>query len=285
MGSLNTFDDRTIERARDKFTNGKRGSGDDPIATHAKIAQDVMLSNLQKLLSRAEEKASGTYKGLQGELDGDSLIDPFLSYDENVAQIQREYGVNFETYERAERDAEVADADEKARKHAREALRENFEAIEAGERAELVQDIREEFGDDFVADVLGRERDIMAKEPTAGAPEPTEPAEAASADGFAEIERPDAPASADAETAPESASTKETAEPASAQASLSDSASAAVDAQPADTTTAPEPAQPSAPAAVIGAFLVVIQSIASTAKNHGKATIAAASIVSREVAQ
>lgn len=158
MADLTTFDDRTIQRAREKFTGGTRGSGDDPIATHSKVAQDVMLGHLYALVARAEEKAYATHAGLQDETVAEDLIDPFLSYDENVARIEDELGVSFRTYAEAGRDAELADADAKARRHARQKLRAEREAIEAGERAELVRDIADEFGQDFVADVLGRER-------------------------------------------------------------------------------------------------------------------------------
>jgi len=180
MADLDTFDDRTIKRARDRFTNGKRGSGDDPIATHAKVAQDVMLGHLRALIARAENKADATRAGLQGEIDGDSLIDPFLSYDENVAEIQDEFGVTFRTYAEKQRKGQLQDADEKVRRHARETLRERFDAIEAGEADGLVQDVADEFGQDFVADVLGRERDIRETPEPERAPEPTpEPAEPA----------------------------------------------------------------------------------------------------------
>jgi len=173
MADLDTFDDRTIKRARDKFTNGKRGSGDDPIATHAKVAQDVMLGHLRALIARAENKADATRAGLQGEIDGDSLIDPFLSYDENVAEIQDEFGVTFRTYAEKQRKGQLQDADEKARRHARETLRERFDEIEAGEADGLVQDVADDFGQDFVAEVLGRERDIRKTPEPERAPEPT----------------------------------------------------------------------------------------------------------------
>lgn len=171
MSDLDTFDDRTIKRAREKFTDGKRGSGDDPIATHAKVAQDVMLGHLRSLISRAENKAYATNAGLQGETVGDDLIDPFLSYDENVAEIKAELGVEYRTYAQRERKNAIKDGQEQARRHARETLRENFAAIEAGQANELVQDITDEFSQEFVADVLGRERELAAKEP-AGAPTP-----------------------------------------------------------------------------------------------------------------
>jgi hypothetical protein len=130
MSDLDHFPDRTIKRARGKFTDGKRGSGDDPIATHAKVAQNVMLGHLRALIARAESgdsldqeiDGSGPAAGLQGELDTDSLIDPFISYDENVAQIKAEYGVDFKTYAERERADMVRAADEQAKRHARETL-------------------------------------------------------------------------------------------------------------------------------------------------------------------
>lgn len=185
--SLQTFDDRTIKRAREKFTDGKRGSGDDPIATHSKVAQDVLLGHLERLISRAENKAYETTSGLQGEIDGQSLIDPYISYGENVAKIQEEYGVEFGTYARKKQKAREKDADEKARRHARDWLTEKVEDIADDNPADLlsgvlegdrqnadlegaIDEIRDEFDETLIADVLAYfeqpDEEITAPDPT-----------------------------------------------------------------------------------------------------------------------
>lgn len=221
MADLQTFDDRTIDRARAKFTDGRRGSGDDPIATHSKVAQNVLLGHLNALIARAEDKAYDSHAGLQGEIDGSSLIDPFLSYDENVAQIRDQVGADFRTYADQRRREEAADAEHKARRHARDELRATVDAIERGERGELVQDIADEFGRDFVADVLASERSPAEdfEPPSPPEPEPAndpQPASASAPDREPEparqVELPAAdepaiepePAAASAPEAPES---------------------------------------------------------------------------------
>jgi len=155
MGNLNHFDERTIRRVRDRYTGGKIGSGDDPIATHTKMIQDHYLGNLEKLAARAENRAYDTNAGLQGEVDTRAEIDPTLSYDENVAL---DLNVTFRTEAyKAERDAQ-ADEKDKIRRHAARSLRTNFDAIEAGEKSQLVDDIGAELSPAFVDDVLAVER-------------------------------------------------------------------------------------------------------------------------------
>ncbi|WP_259519077.1 hypothetical protein [Halanaeroarchaeum sp. HSR-CO] len=240
MSELQTFDDRTIKRARNRFTNGKRGSGDDPIATQAKVAQDVLLGNLTTLLSRAENKAYDTSAGLQGELDGDALIDPFISYDANVAKIQDEYGVTFETYARKQQKDREATADEKSRRHAREWLSEKVTEL-AGEDADpaeffrpivegetdheeltpAIEDIREDFDETVFADVMaGFEAptgDVGAPEPATG-PEPATEPEPTTAEPATEPE----PTTAEPTTEPEPTTAEPTAEPEPATADRRD---------------------------------------------------------------
>jgi len=181
MGNLNHFDERTIQRVRDRFTGGKIGSGDDPIATHTKMIQDHYLENLEKLAARAENKAYGTTAGLQGEVDTHAEIDPTLSYEENVSLLKDDLNVQFKTEAyQAERDAR-ADEAHKLRQFAAKSLRENFDAIEAGEKSQLVDDISDEISPAFVEDVLTVERAERAAdtgslpEPEPAEPEPAEP--------------------------------------------------------------------------------------------------------------
>ena len=179
MGNLNHFDERTIRRVRDRYTGGKIGSGDDPIATHTKMIQDHYLGNLEKLAARAENRAYDTNAGLQGEVDTRAEIDPTLSYDENVALLKEDLNVTFRTEAyKAERDAQ-ADEKDKTRRHAARSLRTNFDAIEAGEKSQLVDDIGAELSPAFVDDVLAVERAERASD-TGSLPEPEpEPVEAA----------------------------------------------------------------------------------------------------------
>lgn len=171
MGTLNHFDDRTIQRVRDRFTGGDIGSGDDPIATHTKMIQDHYLENLEKLASRAENRAYGTNDGLQGEVDTHAEIDPTLSYEENVALLKDDLNVQFRTEaKRADRDAK-ADETHKQRRFAAQTIRENFDAIEAGEKSQLVEDISAEISEAFVNDVLAVERAERASD-TGSLPDP-----------------------------------------------------------------------------------------------------------------
>jgi len=171
MGQLTHFDDRTIRQVRARFTGGQIGSGDDPIASHTKMIQDHYLGNLEKLAARAENKAYDTNAGLQGEVDTRAEIDPTLSYDENVALLKEDLNVSFRTEAyKAERDAK-ADEKQKLRQFAAKSLQENFDAIEAGEKSQLVDDIGAEISPAFVDDVLAVERAGRASD-TGSLPDP-----------------------------------------------------------------------------------------------------------------
>ena len=175
MGQLTHFDDRTIRQVRARFTGGQIGSGDDPIASHTKMIQDHYLGNLEKLAARAENKAYDTNAGLQGEVDTRAEIDPTLSYDENVALLKEDLNVSFKTEAyKTERDAK-ADEKQKLRQFAAKSLQENFDAIEAGEKTQLVDDIGAEISPAFVDDVLAVERAERASD-TGSLPDP-EPVE------------------------------------------------------------------------------------------------------------
>lgn len=107
------------------------------------------------------------------QVDWRSQIDPTLSASANYERIKEELGLRTAT----DIKLEARKADDKAADSARRALRENLEAIEAGEAGELVQDIREAFGEAFVEAELERarvDRDGLARDAEAGAPEPNE---------------------------------------------------------------------------------------------------------------
>lgn len=254
MGDLNHFDDRTIQRVRDRYTDGKIGSGDDPIATHRKMIQDHYLENLEKLASRAENRAYGTTAGLQGEVDTHAEIDPTLSYEENVALLKDDLNVQFRTEaKRTERDAR-ADENRKQRQFAAQSIRENFNAIEAGERSQLVTDISDEISEEFVNDVLAVERAERASD-TGSLPDP-EPVES---------EPEPTPAPEPVESEPEPTPAPEPVEPTSPDARDTP------EPEPAEATTAPEPATSTTDySGVLGTAKLLVDYVAACFKTGSK---------------
>lgn len=85
---------------------------------------------------------------LQDELDGN------LTAQENYQMIKNRY--NLKT--KGEYQEEIKTAREQVPKHARDKLAENFDAIENGERQQLVDDIKNEFGDAWVEVFLAKLR-------------------------------------------------------------------------------------------------------------------------------
>lgn len=132
--------------------DGTWGSAGDPLGSLPPAAQD-------KLLGYLAEIAAGRID------DWESLIDPTLSYGPNKAKLLKNGGSKTQAQKRKEREAIVADGDDRARAHAKQAIRENFESIENGQKQGLIDDIAAEFGEQFVAGVLERERIDREPEP------------------------------------------------------------------------------------------------------------------------
>lgn len=170
--------------------------------------------------------------------NADKWIDPNQSASANYQAFKREYGLRTQS----DREHLIKSASGRERQRAADTLRENIDAIDAGELPELVQDIREEYGEAFVAETLESAR---ADDTLGGAPDPNEhnPSATAHANRM----------SATADTleithTPEPADTGES-EPATAQASLADAApaSGAASIHPADDGR-PSPGRTPAPA-------------------------------------
>lgn len=134
------------------------GSGDDPLGAHAPAAQNAMLGHLAEI-------AAGRID------DWMSLIDPTVTYDVNKGKLLSKGGKVSERQRDLARDRALADAEAKARDHAADVLRDNFEAIESGEKSDLADDIAAEFSRDFVDVILEEEKAARDPEP-APMPEP-----------------------------------------------------------------------------------------------------------------
>jgi hypothetical protein len=121
------------------------GKADDPLGAHTPMAQDAILNRLGKL-------AAGRID------DWESLVDPTLSPGENYAVILDNGGeLPQEEKEEVRRAiAETVDAREQSR--AADILRKNVEAIDDGEKQQLVDDIAAEYGREFVDETLRHAR-------------------------------------------------------------------------------------------------------------------------------
>lgn len=120
---------------------GTWGKADDPLGAHTPMAQDAILNRLGKL-------AAGRID------DWESHVDPRLSPGENYSLLL-EKGAELPEEEKEEvrrAIAETVDAREQDR--AASLLRENVEAIDAGEETQLASDIAAEYGREFVDETL-----------------------------------------------------------------------------------------------------------------------------------
>jgi hypothetical protein len=180
-----------VRRLRDQFTDGKPGSGDDPIGTQTLAAQVMLVENLEVLIER-QASAAGAGGAQEGGRSGEFAyeIDPAISYGENKERI-RKLGVDegFQSDEKAKREAERSEAEREARKAAvdylidecmrieqetgaGEANGEGVEALESvidGEAPDVpggeqllndAEDIREEFGLTVLTDAADRCREM-----------------------------------------------------------------------------------------------------------------------------
>lgn len=166
---------------------------------------------------------------LLAQVDWHAEIDPTLSASANYRIIKDTLGLKTAT------DIKEAarTADDRARQAARDALRRHVDAIEAGDAAELVQDIRAEYGAAFVDETLAAARQDRDA-PAGGAPEPNDHNPSAVANANRTAETADA---VEATHAPEP-------EPATAQASLADAAPTREPASPATPDTPVSPRSP-----------------------------------------
>lgn len=166
---------RRMREIRDSVS-GTWGSGDDPLGAHTPAAQNSMLGQLAR-------RAAGRID------DWESLVDPTVSYGENVAILERHGAEELDSEIEEDRKQWIEDNPDRQRRRARDAIRDNLEEIEAGGADQLLADVREEYGSAFVDDAIERAK---ALEPaTGGAPEPSpqesdypepEPAEEPTAD-------------------------------------------------------------------------------------------------------
>lgn len=134
--------------------SGTWGSSDDPLASHTPMAQNAILKRLAKL-------AAGRID------DWESHVDPTLSPGENY-QILLERGGELPADERREIEQAIAETvDEREQSRAAELLRANLEAIDAGEKQQLTDDIAAEYGEAFVAETLHDARTSIETAPEA----------------------------------------------------------------------------------------------------------------------
>lgn len=137
------------------------GSGDDPLGTQNAMIQNNMLQNLAKIAGRGIDDWMG-------------LIDPAITYESNKQILLNNGGRKTELQRQEEAMRQARDADDLARQHASEKLQEHFDAIEAGDKEQLVADIAAEFGEEFVAGTLEAIRINQAEPDTGDFAEPVE---------------------------------------------------------------------------------------------------------------
>lgn len=131
-------------RANASFSGTWGGQGD-PLGAQTPAAQNKMLEHFSSM-------AAGRID------DWESLIDPTVSYGANKAKLLEKGAEKPKTDVERERRAALSDAEDRARRHARETIHENFEAIESGDADDLLEDITVEFGVDFIEETLEAER-------------------------------------------------------------------------------------------------------------------------------
>lgn len=130
------------------------------------------------------------------EIDWRAEVDPTLTASTNYAIIKDRLGLKTATDLQTER----RNAEQKAEDSARRAIRENLEAIDAGEADELLADIRAEYGAEFVTVELEQAR-AEADVEVGGAPEPKD--WSPSAIGATATEPPESAPARDSTPAPE----------------------------------------------------------------------------------
>lgn len=141
--------------------SGTWGSAGDPVGTQTPMAQNRMFGVFARM-------AAGRVN------DWESKIDPKATFGINKDRLVDKYGAKrIQSDIERERKKAIADNDDRQRDRAQDALLANAEAIEAGEKAQLVADIEAEFGSAFVADTLERAR-IDATEPEPDGPAVTD---------------------------------------------------------------------------------------------------------------
>lgn len=175
--------------------DGTWGSGDDPLGSMTPMSQDAILKRLGKL-------AAGRID------DWESLVDPELSAGENY-QIVLENGGELPADEKeAVRQAIAETVDAREQSRAADIIRENAEAIEAGEQEQLAADIADAYGEDFVSEtVRAALEDIETAQETPddfGETAETD-AEAADTADAPDVEAPETPTEPEPETDPETA--------------------------------------------------------------------------------
>lgn len=157
-----------MRRIREKagIDSGFGGAGD-PLGAQTPMVQDQMLQQLAR-------RASGE----NGRIDDwESLVDPTLSYGENLATILKNGGKELDSKIEEDRENWLDSAPDRQQRHAKEAIRENLDALESGEAPELREDIAAEFGEPFVEGAIAEARALEIPAEDVGAPEPApEPA-------------------------------------------------------------------------------------------------------------
>jgi hypothetical protein len=141
--ALGKSQDRAKRQMRDirADVDGTWGKADDPLGAHTPMAQNAILKRLGKL-------AAGRID------DWESLVDPTLSPGENYAIIL-DNGGELPADEKEEiRQAIANTVDAREQSRAADILRKNVEAIDAGEKQQLVDDISAEYGREFVDETL-----------------------------------------------------------------------------------------------------------------------------------
>mgnify|MGYP000182784376 CR=1 FL=1 len=174
-------------RDRANVSDGFGGSSD-PLGAQSPMVQDSMLQQLGR-------RAAGRID------DWESLVDPTLTYGENLARIQEQGGKSIESEKRTQREKFIASNENRQQRRAKSTIRENLSAVEAGEADEMVADIKAEFGSAFVSAAIEEAR-VLEAPTTAGAPEASEPASAP--------EPTATPTSTDVTDSPRAAATKST---------------------------------------------------------------------------
>jgi hypothetical protein len=233
---------RAKQQMRDvrEDVSGTWGSADDPLASHTPMAQNAILNRLAKL-------AAGRID------DWESHVDPTLSSGENY-RILLEHGGELPADEKREiREAIAATVDEREQSRAADLLRENLEAIDAGDKQQLTDDIAAEYGEEFVAETL---RDARTSVETAAEVtiEPRDVGAATAADVEPAPSQPATSNTTDATADGTTESAANTAEPAGADTTATPTTS-----EPADPTaeSADPTAEPPSLNLLTGLFAVI----------------------------
>lgn len=117
-------------------------------ARSGKESSASMANQISSWLQNAKLEFTGTsdIDKLWEEIDLQSEIDGTLSAQQNYEIIKNRYGIKT----KGEYQEEIRTARDQVPKHARSVLADNFDAIENGEKTQLVEDIKNEFGDGWV---------------------------------------------------------------------------------------------------------------------------------------